>query len=29
MPSIGRRAEILHLVRTECALILSMKNAIT
>jgi len=29
MPSIGRHAEFLHLVRTECALVLPMKNAIT
>jgi len=27
-PSIGRAAKFLHLVRTECALVLSMKNAI-
>jgi len=26
-PSIGRAVEFLHLVRTECALVLPMKNA--
>jgi len=28
-PFIGCAAEFLHLVRTECALVLPMKNAIT
>jgi len=27
MPSIGRAAEFLHLVRTECALVLPMKKS--
>jgi len=29
MPSIERPAEFLHLVRTECAVVLPMKNALS